>query len=54
MPLTVAVGQVAGPLSAGALAESVGSFAPAYGLAAALTALAVVLAAFLKPPARDE
>ncbi|MCP5367911.1 MAG: YbfB/YjiJ family MFS transporter [Hyphomicrobiales bacterium] len=49
--LFFAVGQVAGPLSAGALAEALGSFAPAYGLAAGLTALAVVLAAFLKPPA---
>jgi len=45
--LFFAAGQVLGPLSAGALAEVTGGFALSYGLAAALTAAAIVLAFFL-------
>ncbi|WP_457553870.1 MFS transporter [Desulfobacula sp.] len=45
-------GQIAGPAVAGFLADVTGSFSMAFWLCAVLTAGAVVLAYFLKPPAR--
>jgi MFS family permease len=47
------VGQIAGPAVAGALAERTGSFRSAFGLAAALAALAILLTTRLRPPGRD-
>ncbi|MEO5336086.1 MAG: YbfB/YjiJ family MFS transporter [Magnetospirillum sp. WYHS-4] len=46
-------GQVAGPAVAGLLAEASGSFAVAYGAAAAAVLSAALLALFLKPAERD-
>ena len=45
-------GQITGPAVAGFLADATGSFSAAFGLCAALTATAVVLANFLRPPAK--
>jgi MFS family permease len=44
-------GQIAGPAMAGAMADLTGNFNMAFGCAAVLTAGAVVLTQFLKPPA---
>ncbi|MBF0328180.1 MAG: MFS transporter [Nitrospirae bacterium] len=44
------LGQVSGPAVAGALAEMTGSFSSGFYLTAACTALAIVLASFLKRP----
>lgn len=52
LTLMFAVGQVLGPAGAGILADWSGSFAASYGAAAGLNVLAVVLALFLRPPAR--
>ncbi|MBT4522554.1 MAG: MFS transporter [Halieaceae bacterium] len=45
-----AAGQVIGPASAGMTADIFGSFTPAYGFSALVTALAVVATIMLKPP----
>ena len=44
-------GQIAGPALAGILADTFGSFSPAFFLCAFLTACGAVLTLFLKPPA---
>jgi MFS family permease len=44
-------GQIAGPTLAGVLADTFGSFSPAFFLCAALTACGAGLTLFLKPPA---
>jgi len=45
-----AAGQVVGPASAGIAADMVGSFAPAYGICAVITGLAIIGTLLLKPP----
>lgn len=43
------IGQILGPLTAGYIAESTGSFSPGFYLAAGLAGLAIVLCVFLQP-----
>jgi len=46
-------GQIAGPALAGFLADSFGSFSPAFYLCAFLTACGAVLTVFLRPGVRS-
>lgn len=48
------LGQISGPLVAGALAERTGSFSSSFFLAAALAAGAILLCSFLPHPARED
>lgn len=52
LTLMFAVGQALGPAGAGILAGWTGGFAASYGVAAGLTALAVLLCLFLRPAQR--
>ena len=48
------LGQISGPAIAGVLAERTGSFSSSFFMAAAFAGTAIVLAAFLRKPQRDE
>ncbi len=52
--LFFATGQVFGPATAGIISDMTGSFSLSYGMAAIMTMIAIIIAAFLRRPTRQE